>query len=54
VSYVYHAKAYQLIVNGVTGKIDGERPWSWIKITLLVIAILIVSVIIYSLGSVGE
>jgi hypothetical protein len=42
VSYVYHAKSYQVVVNGVTGKIAGERPWSWIKITLLVMAVLIV------------
>jgi hypothetical protein len=42
VSYVYHAKSYQVIVNGVTGKIAGERPWSWVKITLLVLLILIV------------
>jgi hypothetical protein len=48
VSYVYHAKSYQVLVNGVTGKIAGERPWSWIKITLLVLAILIVLAIINS------
>ena len=46
VSYVYHAKSYQVLVNGVTGKIAGERPWSWVKITLLVIAILIVLYIV--------
>jgi hypothetical protein len=46
VSYVYHAKSYQVIVNGVTGKIAGERPWSWIKITLLVLVILIVLAVI--------
>lgn len=42
VSYVYHARSYQVLVNGVTGKIAGERPWSWVKITLLVLVILIV------------
>ena len=42
VTYVYRAKSYQVLVNGVTGKIAGERPWSWIKITLLVLVILIV------------
>ena len=41
-TYVYRAKSYQVLVNGVTGKIAGERPWSWIKITLLVLVILIV------------
>jgi hypothetical protein len=42
VSYVYGAKPYQVVVNGVTGSTAGERPWSWIKIALLVIAVLFV------------
>jgi hypothetical protein len=42
VVYTYHAKAYQVLVNGVTGKISGRRPWSWIKISLAVVAGLIV------------
>ena len=25
-------------MNGQTGKVQGERPWSWIKITLAAIA----------------
>ncbi len=36
-SYVYHGTSYQVVVNGVTGHISGERPWSWIKIGLLVL-----------------
>ena len=30
------------MINGQTGEVQGERPYSAIKITLLVIAILIV------------
>ena len=45
-SYVYGARAFQVIVNGVTGTIAGSRPWSWIKITVLVIVVLIVVVLI--------
>jgi hypothetical protein len=41
-TYVYSAKSYQVVVNGATGEVAGERPWSWIKITLLVIVALIV------------
>jgi len=41
-TYVYGAKSYQVIVNGVTGTISGSRPYSWIKVTLLVLAALIV------------
>jgi Zn finger protein HypA/HybF involved in hydrogenase expression len=48
VSYVYHAKSYQVVVNGVTGEIAGERPWSWIKIALLVLVALIVLYIVNS------
>jgi len=40
-TYVYGAKSYQVIVNGVTGTITGSRPWSWIKVALLVLALLI-------------
>ena len=40
-TYTYGTKNYQVVVNGVTGKIDGEYPLSWIKIALVTIAILI-------------
>ena len=39
-TYVYGAKSYQVVVNGVTGRIAGSRPWSWIKIGLLVLVAL--------------
>jgi Zn finger protein HypA/HybF involved in hydrogenase expression len=42
-TYTYGAAAYQVVVNGVTGQMAGGRPWSWIKITLLVIVILIIA-----------
>ena len=37
ISYTYRATPYQVVVNGVTGEIAGGRPWSWIKIALLVL-----------------
>jgi hypothetical protein len=40
-TYVYGAKSYQVVVNGVTGSIAGSRPYSWIKVTLLVFALLL-------------
>ena len=40
-TYIYGAKSYQVVVNGVTGKIAGSRPWSWIKISLVVLVALI-------------
>lgn len=41
VSYTYGAKTYQVVANGYTGTIAGERPYSWVKITLAVLAGLI-------------
>jgi hypothetical protein len=41
-AYKYRGQSYRFVVNGQTGKVQGERPWSWIKITLAVIAAAIV------------
>jgi hypothetical protein len=38
-------------MNGVTGTIQGEYPKSWVKLTLLGIAILIAVIILLSLGT---
>jgi hypothetical protein len=38
-AYRYHDKTYQILVNGRSGKVVGTRPYSWIKITLLVVVI---------------
>ena len=40
-TYTYGTTVYQVAANGVTGRMAGQRPWSWIKIALLVIVILI-------------
>jgi hypothetical protein len=49
-TYVYGAKSYQVVANGVTGTIAGSRPYSWIKVTLLVLALL-VAFLIYAYNS---
>jgi hypothetical protein len=49
-SYTYGSSAYQVVMNGVTGAIAGEHPKSWVKITLAVIAAIIVVMIVMSLG----
>lgn len=49
-SYHYGTRAFQVIINGVTGRIAGEYPKSWIKITLAAIAALIVVMIVMSLS----
>lgn len=50
-AYRYNGKLYQILVNGRTGEIQGERPYSVWKIALLVIFILLVmAIIILALG----
>lgn len=38
-AYRFNDKVYQFLVNGQTGRVQGERPWSWVKISLLVLTI---------------
>ncbi len=49
-SYNYGARAFQCVMNGVSGAIRGEYPKSPWKVALLVLAILVVVVIVLSLG----
>jgi hypothetical protein len=44
-TYVYGSRTYQVAVNGVTGAIAGSRPWSAIKVALLVLLALIIFLI---------
>jgi predicted RNA-binding Zn-ribbon protein involved in translation (DUF1610 family) len=50
-TYTYGTKAYQVIVNGYTGSIAGQYPYSVWKIVLLVLAALLVALIIVMLNS---
>lgn len=43
VSYTYGARSFQVLANGYTGQLAGERPYSVIKIALAVIAGLLVA-----------
>jgi len=46
--YDYGRKSYQVVVNGVTGAITGEQPYSWIKILFAVLAAIVLVVLILS------
>lgn len=47
-AYRYHDKTYQVLVNAVTGEVQGQRPYSVWKITLTVLFVLaVVGVIAY-------
>jgi hypothetical protein len=37
-AYYFGNKLFRILINARTGEVQGERPWSWIKITLAVIA----------------
>jgi LSD1 subclass zinc finger protein len=50
-SYKYGDKIYRFLVNARTGEVQGERPYSWIKIALAVLAgIIVVGLMFYLFG----
>ena len=46
-AYKYHEKSYQVVINAGTGEVQGERPYSWVKITLAVLAVLAVAALVW-------
>ncbi len=38
-AYRFKDQVFRFLVNARTGEVQGERPWSWVKITLLVLTI---------------
>ena len=50
-TYNFRSKAFQAAMNGFTGAIKGEYPKSWVKVALLIIAIIVVVLIALSLGT---
>ncbi|RLD76495.1 MAG: hypothetical protein DRJ10_13480 [Bacteroidetes bacterium] len=49
-AYRYNQKAYRFMVNGRTGEVQGERPYSWIKIALFVLMIIAIIATVYYLN----
>lgn len=47
VSYNYGAKAYQVVVNGITGQIAGEHPYSFWKIFFAVVFGILAALAVY-------
>ncbi len=41
-TYRFHEKPYRVYVNAATGEVQGDRPYSWVKITLAILALTIV------------
>lgn len=51
-AYRFNNQTYQIIVNGRTGEVQGERPYSWAKIGCLILAIVAVIVFFVLLVSI--
>jgi hypothetical protein len=50
VSYTYGAKSFQVVVNGFTGNMAGEHPYSWVKILFTVLGVILVLALLFSLA----
>ena len=48
---IYSGRPFQVFINGVTGEVQGQRPWSKVKIALAVLAAIIVLIVILVLWS---
>ncbi len=53
-AYTYGSQSYQIVINGYTGSIAGKYPLSWIKITLAILATLVVILIIVAVAQHGR
>jgi len=49
-TYTYGSKSFQVVVNGYTGKMAGEHPLSWVKITFAILGAIIVLLIVVGLN----
>ncbi len=45
-AYTFKSKLYQFVVNARTGEVQGERPWSWMKIGGLIAAGIVAFILI--------
>jgi hypothetical protein len=50
-TYNYGAKAFQVIVNGYTGKIAGKYPLSVWKVLLAILAVLVLVFVLISISN---
>jgi hypothetical protein len=48
-AYKFKNKVYQFLINARTGEVQGERPYSALKIALAVIGGIILAIVLYSI-----
>jgi hypothetical protein len=56
-AYRYNDKPFRFLVNGQTGEVRGDAPYSWIKITLAVlavVAVIVALVLVFGGGGGGD
>ncbi len=51
-TYTYGNRSYQVVVNGVTGKIDGEYPLSWVKV--MIVTLIVLAVVLFFISQSGN
>jgi predicted RNA-binding Zn-ribbon protein involved in translation (DUF1610 family) len=49
-AYRYKGKPYRVTMNAATGEVHGERPWSWVKITALIVTLAVIALVIIGLA----
>lgn len=49
-AYKFRGKSYRFMVNGQTGEVQGERPWSLIKIAIAVIIVALIAAGVFYLS----
>lgn len=52
--YTYGEKVYQIAINACTGEVQGERPWSWVKIAATTILVLTLAVVAFFLFNMAK
>jgi hypothetical protein len=53
-AFQFLGRPHRFVVNGRTGEVHGERPWSAVKVTLAVLAALVGLALLAWLFSVAE
>jgi len=53
-AYKYRGKTYRFVVNGRSGQVKGERPWSWVKILVAALLLAIFAAALGYLAAISE
>jgi hypothetical protein len=50
-TYRFNDTPYRVLVNAATGEVQGERPYSWVKILFTVMCVVIALAVVYAIAS---